>query len=223
MAKVTLALVHDLIKKQTETFIAEITSLRDEVAAFKAQLAATNLTSSPQSTPAQPSSFADVVKTSIRSALEEDRAKQEVIIQRLPENTRDVADVHEICARAEVIVKPTAVTRLGKSHPNRPRIVKVTFPSTFDARTFRSKVEESKATISDSFPNICCRPARTRDQQARHKTLGPEVYKLNQNAKSGLESFSLRPNASCKRSSEADLKLSSQNSAEKELCFCHFV
>ncbi|ELU07438.1 hypothetical protein CAPTEDRAFT_209437 [Capitella teleta] len=131
MAKVTLALVHDLIKKQTETFIAEITSLRDEVAAFKAQLAATNL---------------------------------------------------------------TTVTRLGKSHPNRPRIVKVTFPSTFDARTFRSKVEKSKATISDSFPNICCRPARTRDQQARHETLGPEVYKLNQNAKSGLESFSLRPN-----------------------------
>ncbi|ELU15010.1 hypothetical protein CAPTEDRAFT_209156 [Capitella teleta] len=159
-----------------------------------AQLAATNLTSSPQSTPAQPSSFADVVKTSIRSALEEDKAKQEVIIQRLPENNRDVADVHEICAKAEVIVKPTAVTRLGKSHPNRPRIVKVTSPSTFDARTFRFKVEESKATISDSFPNICCRPARTRDQQARHKTLGPEVYKLNQNAKSGLESFSLRPN-----------------------------
>ncbi|ELT97669.1 hypothetical protein CAPTEDRAFT_189389 [Capitella teleta] len=152
MAKVTLALVHDFIKKQTETFIAEITSLRDEVAALKAQLAATNLTGSPQSTPAQPSSFADVVKTSIRSALEEDKAKQEVIIQRLPENNRDVADVHEICAKAEVIVKPTAVTRLGKSHPNRPRIVKVTFPSTFDARTFRSKVEESKIlAISETW------------------------------------------------------------------------
>ncbi|ELU09907.1 hypothetical protein CAPTEDRAFT_198361 [Capitella teleta] len=152
MAKVTLALVHDLIKKQTETFIAEITSLRDEVAAFKAQLAATNLTSSPQSTPAQPSSFADVVKTSIRSALEEDRAKQEVIIQRLPENTRDVADVHEICARAEVIVKPTAVTRLGKSHPNRPLALEDAFPS--DHKVLYFNVALSLPIVSKHTRNV---------------------------------------------------------------------
>lgn len=196
MAKVTLAMVHDLITKQGEAFMAEIKSLRDEVAALKAQIAATDSATacSPQSTSAaDPKTFADAVKSSIRSALDEDKAKQEVIIQRLPENNNDKVDVDELCSLAEVAVKPTAVSRLGKPDPKRPRFLKATFPSIFDSRLFRAKVEESKEALSVSFPDVRCRPARTRDQQAIHKALSPEVFNLNKNAVSGT-SFSIRPN-----------------------------
>lgn len=197
MTKLTLAAVQDLVKKQTEILVAEIQSLREDVAVLRTELAAAQeerASNQPQQLASIATSnegkrsVADVVKASVCSALDEEKAKKEVVIQKLPENDRDVQDVHELCEKITVTVKPETVIRLGKPNPNRPRSLKVSFPTSFDARTFMSKVEQCKESEPDSF-EIRCRAGRTREQQA----LSSKVYKLNLKSKSG-ESYSLRSN-----------------------------
>lgn len=199
-AKVTLIAIQNLLQTQTASFVAEIQSLRDEVGLLRTELAAAQERFSKQaSLPAPPASssamgakdhsFADVVKASVCSAIEEEKSKNEIVIQGLPENDHDEQDVRELCTRASVNVKPVTVNRLGKPNPDRPRRLKASFPTPFDARTFMAKVDECKESDPVSFP-IRVRPGRTREQQA----LSSKVYKLNQKARSG-ESFSLRNNA----------------------------
>lgn len=93
MAKLTLAAVQALFKEQTEELMKEITSLRDEVPSLRAHIAATqsqaqdsqDSSHTTRHASKDPRSFADVVRTSVQSALQEENVKKEMVI-RMPEN-----------------------------------------------------------------------------------------------------------------------------------------
>jgi hypothetical protein len=144
-------------------------------------------------------SFADVVSSSVRVALRDEKSKSEVVIAKLPEKKRDAKDVESLCKNISLTVKPTAVSRMGKEPKNdQPRPVKVTFPTPFDARVFMAKVSETKKQedCNETVTVIRCRPCRSQDEQKRHVALSAQVKKLNQEAAdSGHEgkSYSLRP------------------------------
>ena len=187
MAKLTLAAVKSLIDEQTTTLMNEIKILKDEVAVLKTELAAIK-------TPDQPTSInnlaaekliiTDAVTASMDAALEEERVKKEVVILKLPERNMDTLDVNELCKN----VKPENLIRLGKINERRSRPLKVTFPSSFDARVFMSKIKEMRESNPDEF-EIYCRPGRTRKQMALRR----KVFEMNQKANGG-ESFSVRKN-----------------------------
>ena len=145
-------------------------------------------------------SLTDVVSSSVRLALRDEKSKNEVIIAKMPEKKRDAKDVESLCENISFSVKPTAVTRMGKEPKNdRPRPVKVTFPTPFDARAFLAKVGETKKEedCNETVTTIRCRPCRSQEEQNRHAKLRAQVRKLNQHATDlGLEeeSYSLRQN-----------------------------
>ncbi|ELU02503.1 hypothetical protein CAPTEDRAFT_189395 [Capitella teleta] len=165
----------------------EVATLRTELAAAQQR----STTSQPQQLPSSDEgkrSVAEVVKAPVCCALDEEKATKEVVILKLPENDRDVQDVQEVCEKATVSVKPETLIRLGKINPDRPRTLKASFPTAFDARTFMAKIEQCKEAEPDSL-EIRCRPGRALEQQA----LSTTVYKLNQKTRCG-ESYSLRSN-----------------------------
>lgn len=192
-AVLTLAAVQEIIDEHTKALMDEIKELKNEVASLRSELK-TAKENSDTSAP-QKKSFSDVIKTSVRSALEEENTKNEVIIKGLNENQHDEEDLDALCTKAQIVMKPSAVLRLGKrnSDENRPRLMKATFPTAFDARAFLSKIHACKKEGETTLKDIRCRPGRTSDEHKRYKALSTEVYQMNQKAKAE-ESFSLRPN-----------------------------
>jgi hypothetical protein len=56
--------------------------------------------------------------------------------------------------------QPQGATRIGRKIESRPRLMKITFPTEFDARTFRSRFEEARQQ-SDNPKKMRMRPSRT--------------------------------------------------------------
>jgi hypothetical protein len=208
------AAVETAIAELREALLAEISNLRAEVAMLREKLEAAEMqNTSLEPTPAQAAdalsstnrttNYADVVKA-VKSALSEENVKKDVVIN-LPENKADLADVNVLCQKTDVSVKPSSFTRIGKrqtqspSQSNRPRPLKMSFPTPFDARTFMAKLEAYKkdARENDPFLKVRCRPCRSPEEQARHAVYSKEARKLNEAAKANgieTESYSLRKN-----------------------------
>ena len=202
MSKLTLAAVQTLIKEHTKTLMDEISALRAEVKSLRSSFDAAQIRQSSVPIPsasdaASQKRFAKAVKTSVQFALRDEDAKKEVIVT-MPERKRDVADVDDLCSKAEVTVKPSSITRLGKQETDRPRPLKASFTTSFDARAFMAKIEAYKKRDDpdSTMARVRCRPCRTHDEQSRYTALNKEVRKLNESAKSnGLdESYSIRHN-----------------------------
>ena len=197
MAKLTLAAVKTLIEGQTTILMTEIQTLKDEVAALKTELAAVKPPeqSTQKNNPAaEKIIICDAVKASMNAALEEEKIKKEVVILQLPEKNMDANDVSELCEN----VKPEGLMRLGKVNKDRPRPLKVTFPTSFDARAFISKIEQARESNPEGF-KIYCRPGRTREQQA----LSTKIYQMNKKAKRG-ESYSVMKNGDVLKHKQED-------------------
>lgn len=185
----------------TEKFQNIVKPLIEEVEALKVQFA--KLESSLQLTKPQgeapttsPPSFAEIVKTvktSVQSVLIEEKIRNDVVISGLAECENDSDGVRQICDTLEFKTKPIDIQRLG-SKGERPRLLKMTFPSTFDARAFRSKVSEAKKADSSTLPKLRCRLGRTKDEQTKHRKLSQMTFNLNNEAtKAGTNaSFSVR-------------------------------
>jgi hypothetical protein len=149
MSKLTLAAVQALITDQSKTLMEEITSLRAEVATLRTLL--DEECNKRQGVPpadalANKQSFADVVKSSIKTAMCEESAKKEVVLN-LPENKRDHQDMDDLCQRSHVTMKPSSIARIGEQKPDHTRPLKASFPTSFDARTFISKVDTRKMLL----------------------------------------------------------------------------
>ena len=230
--RLTLAAVQDLISDLTKTMKDEIKMLRDEVASLKAELSIVNSKlSSVNADSTAPSidapTFADVVSStvapllrkSVQSALNEEQAKNEVIIGRAEENGNDQNAVMNLCQKLDFQSTPKEIKRLGKkTDDNHSRLLKVSFAHQFDARTFCARFEE-KRRAKDDIPNWRVRISRTKEEQAAFIKKNNVVFKLNEDAKAAKlnESYSLRndgsvwkfvkqPDSSWKRDSEWSLK-----------------
>lgn len=205
MAKVTIASVHALILEQNSTLMGEIKVLRDEVSSLRTELA--DIKSQPGSAAPLPTtntpspSFADVVKTSVQTVMKEEKVRNDVIVSGLEESATsdDDAEVTTICDTIDFSIKPIGILRLGKKKEKkgkeeRPRLLKMTFPSSFDARAFRSKFVESTKPETSPFHSLKCRPGRTKEEQEHHRKRSDAAYKMNKDAKDAGDnaSYSVR-------------------------------
>lgn len=214
MAKLTLAAVESLIANQTEVFKKEIKTLREEVSMLRSELAAVTATiettkdcvkqftgTVPNTGESDAPSFSDVVSVvsaSVKTAFLEEKSKSEVVIVQFPENKKDTDELDALCSKIHIPARPTAIMRMGKKETaKRPRPMKLTFGSQFDARAFMARVSECKKNGDAEVKDIRCRPCRSPEEQKRHVVLSAQVRKLNEEACAMSEetvSYSLRHN-----------------------------
>ncbi|ELT94549.1 hypothetical protein CAPTEDRAFT_206279 [Capitella teleta] len=112
-------------------------------------------------------SFADVMKKSVKAVLQEEKSKSEITIKGLEEKDSSANDVGLLCTTIQSTGKLTSVVRIGRKSNDRPRLLKASFVSSFDARTFLTRVDATKG--DDTLPKeIRCRLSRSKEEQVRH-------------------------------------------------------
>lgn len=189
----------DAYKVQTSSAIEQLTieckELREENKKLTSKMSACNPSpmQAPTTSTSPPMSFADVVKSSVQSVIQEEKAKSDVILINVKDSKQDTNDVKELCSDIGFPSQPVGAQRLGKSQTNRPRLLKVSFGSAFDARAFQSKFSEAKKSDNPKIREVRCRPGRTKAEHEKFAKLSTTVYQLNQQASEG-ESYSLRLN-----------------------------
>ena len=205
----TVALLKDLMDEHMVALKAEIKALKDEVASLKTEVKVLREQSNtsiaaPAATAAlcgkdgdeQSASFAAVVRKSVQTAIKDEKCKTEVIISGAEEKGQDSTMVNELCEALNFQVRPLDVNRVGhkKTDSDRQRLLKVTFASPFEARSFRAKFEEKRKTDADLIPKFRMRAGRNEEDQALFKRLNTEAHKLNAAAKGSGQnaSFSVR-------------------------------
>jgi hypothetical protein len=182
-----------LIAKQTEVLLKEITSLRDEVASLKTQLAASQCKTN-HGTQLNKTSFADIVRDTMNDTLIAEKCKSQVVISNVDESGNDDDVVLSLCKKIEPASKPQSVLRMGKKEDGKTRPLRVTFESNFEARSFLSKY--SNAKNNKDGPAVKVRPCRTKEEEAVYKEKLKQLRELNNKAKANgnTTSFSLRHN-----------------------------
>lgn len=206
MAPLSLSQIKNLIDEQTSTFLEKIKVLHDEIAALKTELATVHQctcscslasTSSAKSVNAgdnvNKTSFADVVRQSVQSVLEDERARNDIVISKMDEQGDDEKCLADVCQKMNCESKPAGIRRLGKKTEGRVRLLQVSFNSSFDARTFRASYNNRQKSHKD-LPNWRLRNHRTRDEQATFERNSKAAFQLNTAAKEAKlnESYSLR-------------------------------
>lgn len=139
--------------------------------------------------------YSDVVCSSVKTALRDEKAKNDVIITRINENNNEQQTISNLCSKINFDSTPTDVMRLGKKAEGHNRPLKVTFTSRFDARAFCSRVNACKEDHSE-IADIKVRIGKTRGELTAYKKNKEIVDKLNKGANERKEdiSFSLRDN-----------------------------
>ena len=145
--------------------------------------------------------FVDVVKKSVQTALQEEKSKCDVIISKVEEKGQDERFVANLCTKMNHDTKPTSVIRLGRKSEttNYHRLLKLTFSTNFEARTFRSRFDEMKKSKSNKeFSGYRIRPGRSQEEQAVFRESSAVANRLNKQAKEAGDmcSYSVRDNGS---------------------------
>lgn len=203
VTKLTDAL-QPMIKDPISALSSQFDSLQQQVTELSAKFTPSGCSSSDDSndgwrtvTYSQRKSFSDALRNSVKSVFQEERCKSDVVIAKVDEGGDDNAFLKELCQKMDFAVKPTEPQRLGK-RGERPRLLKVTFPTAFDARSFMARYEERRRERSDDFPVLRLRSGKTKEELAAFSRSSKEAFKLNEEAKTAgkNESYSLRDDAS---------------------------
>lgn len=140
--------------------------------------------------------LADVINKSVRLAFDDEKHHREVIMYKIKEEGKDDSVISGICAKLQS-TRPTEVIRLGKKPAgDKPRLLKVTFPTAFDSRAFGSRFDEVRST-DNTLSNVKVRPGRSKAEHGKFKEGADLAYKLNSEAKERKEtkmSYSVRNN-----------------------------
>ena len=126
--------------------------------------------------------LSEVVSKSVKSAIQDERAKNTVVVGRMKECVDENKAIEEVCEKIGFQSKPTDVLRLGKKRENHNRPLKVTFACPFDARTFCSRLTGAKSDHED-IADLRVHVWRTKEEHAVHKKSSDLAYKLNQQAR----------------------------------------
>ncbi|ELU03490.1 hypothetical protein CAPTEDRAFT_192655 [Capitella teleta] len=142
---------------------------------------------------ATPPTFADIVHSTVKNTIKEEKAQAQVVISDAKDS--DLQFISSLCEKISHKSMPKNVSRMGTKSADRVRPMVVTFDSIFDARTFMSRFDDSKSDDDVSTP-IKIRPYRTREDQTMYKKKLEMARELNKKAKdeSPKISFSLRNN-----------------------------
>ena len=138
--------------------------------------------------------FAEALRQSVKSAFQEEKVKCDVIISKAQESDNDTNFVSDLCQRMNFQSKPSNPHRLGKIG-SRPRLLKVSFPTAFDARSFIARYDQFRRENRDENP-LRIRQSKTKEEQAVFSKGSKLAYELNTKARQDNlpESYSLRDN-----------------------------
>ena len=184
----------------TNELNTELTLMKTKLANIEAKLSDGDQISLPNtisaSVPTQPALFSEMVKSSVKAVFQHEHAKNDVIIKGMKENNTDENDVISLCDKVQAVTKPKDLVRLGKPNAKRPRLLKASFQTSYEARGFLSRFDACKKGDAGALPkDIRCRPSRTREEQEKRNALSSQVFKLNQDVGTdGGISYSLRQN-----------------------------
>ena len=140
--------------------------------------------------------MSEVLCQSVKNAFNEERIKCDVIISKAEESGDDVNFVSDLCKKMNFPTKPCNPHRLGKkSSEDRPRLLKISFPTAFDARTFVSRYGQFRKENRNE-PCLRIRGSKTKEEQAVFSKNSKIAHELNQEARTKKlpESYSLRDN-----------------------------
>lgn len=210
-----ISLLKPLIKEATQGLEDEIKLLRSEVMQLKEQLNqsveevketmsvdAADRASFSETVVA--SKYSDVIKKSVQTVLQEDKLKSELILSKVDEKEHAQEFIAQLCEKINYHKKPVDIKRLGKKTEDRNRVIKLTLPTPFEARTFTARYMQEKDR--EDVPNIRIRPCRSTEEQKVFTKSNSKVYAMNKKASEAnrKESFSLRPNGEIWRFYEND-------------------
>lgn len=144
------------------------------------------------------STIDNAVRTSVESAMQEQKHKCEVIVSKVEEKGQDEDLINDVCTKISFAHRPVEVSRLGKksSSDTQSRLMKVSFATPFDARVFKARYEEARKRKDGSVPDYRMRFGRNEKEQGEYKAHSDLAHKLNEEAKKSKcdESYSLRNN-----------------------------
>ena len=148
-----------------------------------------------QSSANPPPSFADVVRETVKDTLYDVKVKSQLILSTVKEEDgmgKDAEYMTVLCNKLNHKTQVKHITRIGKKTANSHRLMKVTFETEFDARSFKARYEEMK--LEEGIPKLRIRPCKTRAEQAVYNKLKTVASKLTDEAKKQNEpySFSVR-------------------------------
>ena len=151
-----------------------------------------------QTNPKKKRSFSEVLQQSVTTALREERVHCDVIVAKAPESANDAQFINDVCTKMSFPTCPRDTMRLGKKSEGRPRLLKVTFPSAFDASSFMARYDQAERTKTEGLPSLRLRPSMSREERPAFAKSSKLVFDLNTKAKNDAlpESYSLRNDGS---------------------------
>ena len=119
----------------------------------------------------------DEVKEEVKEAKALQAIKNNIIISGIPESDNDTAKVNTLISEElGIVTEIDSVLRLGKSNPERPRLLKVVIPSSENRQKILLKAKDlRKSTCKSTRENVYIRPDQTKKQQLESKNLRDEV------------------------------------------------
>ena len=177
-------------------------ALRSEIGELKSQMLALQDNQCRCSSPSPPlqgdgcitSSFADVVRSTVESTMNDAKAKNEVILTGVKEGD-DQQFLGDLCNKMNVSSTTYDQMRIGRKNDERNRLLKLTFPTNFDARKFMAKFDQLKSEKAE-LPNIRMRLGKTKQERDAYIKSKIAAKKLNDESTDANCSFSLRDNGS---------------------------
>ena len=189
---------------------SETMDLKKQMVEMQKKMVSPDLSHALNPTPAEASgpmnqSLAEVVRETVKSAIDDEQAKSQLILSRISEDANAQQIVNELCDQINFSPKPTGMMRIGRKSPGRQRLLRVSFPSQFDARKFKSSFDAMKKDNADSS-NIRVRFNRTKEECKRWQKSSDIAYKLNKEAKDAgaAYSFSVRENGDVWKFTKSD-------------------
>lgn len=192
------------MKEDVKDLKKEMQELKDQMAELLSKMSSLPHMSSASTddlssaTPSVPS-FAAVVKETIKTTMEEDKVKSDLMISNLDDVGNDERCMNELCSKIDLNEqsRPIRLVRVGKKKDsNSKRLLKASFSTQFDARKFKASYEDAKNNETPDLLSIRVRRCRTREEETVYKTKINRLKELNEKAKEegGTTSFSLREN-----------------------------
>ena len=175
--------------------------LIEEIQALKAQVAKLEATTPQQTNALLPTEehgsatryLVGVVRDTVRDNRMHDEAKAQVVIANAKDEGKDEAFITDLLRNINHNAMPKETVRIGRKTENKDRMMRVTFGSNFDARTFLSRFENKG---NDDVPSIQVRPYRSKEEQMNYNKHKKKLKDLNDAAKEAGDdcSYSLRNN-----------------------------
>ena len=194
-------LLHQQRQSKLDDLTHQMSAIQDKVAEFTNKIQTPASDEGDDWTTVQGNrrkAFSDAVRQSVTSALQDERVKCDVVISRAEESTDDSKFVNELCKTMDFPAHPTSAQRLGKKKGEQPRLLKVSFPTAFDARTFIARYDQARRNKTDALPSLRIRSSKTKQERELFAKSSKLAYELNTKAKKDVsnESFSLRDDGS---------------------------